>query len=682
MSKRIKGITVEIGGDTTGLSKALGGVNKDIRDTQSQLKDVERLLKLDPTNTELLAQKQRLLASASETTATKLNTLRQASEKVASTVKDYDAWKAKFDPIQTEIDQTEKALDKLKVKQEKIGESQGVDTDTYRKLQEEVKNTSEKLKSLKNQAEEVNKEFNYPISAEQYDSLRREIISTEQSLKSLEDQAEKSNVALNKINATADKVSATSGKIAKATAPATAAIVGLGAVAFNAASNMEESVNKVDVAFENSADKVKVFADTALETYGIAEGTALDMAALYGDMATSMDIPREKAADMSISLTGLAGDLASFKNIGVEQAMTALNGVFTGETESLKTLGIVMTQTNLDAFALEQGMGKTTAQMTEAEKVQLRYAYVMGKTKNAQGDFARTSDGAANSTRVMQESIKEAAATFGENLLPIITPIIQKVTQLVQWFGELDTGQQKTILTVLALVAAISPVAGIISGIGAIIPVVTTSFAALNAVMAANPAGLVVIGIAGLIAAITALWNNSESFRNFWIGVWNNICTAVDEGVDWISYGIDRIDSFFSGLWQGIVNGAVTCGNNVINEVNSIIAGALAPLNAIISAANKIPGVNIPTLSAAIPNIPALATGGTVISGSAIVGEAGAELLTVSPHGTVVTPLSGNSGVRSAGGVVIEHLTVQGYSHTQGAQIARDINRELGRLYT
>ena len=682
MADRIKGITVEIGGDTTGLSKALGGVNKNIRDTQSELKDVERLLKFDPTNKELLAQKQRLLGSAIDDTKNKLETLKRASTQAAGNIKNYDEWKAKFDPIQEEINQTERSLDNLNKKQEVIGKSKGIDSSEYKKLQDEVKATKEQLKDLKKQANDVNEEFGHPLSGKQYDALQREIISTEQSLKNLEKQAEKNNIALNKINATADKVANTSGKIAKTTAPATAAVIGMGAAAFNAASDMEESLNKTEVAFEDSADKVKAFAETSLETYGIAKGTALDMAALYGDMATSMDIPRDAAADMSISLTGLAGDLASFKNIGVEQAMTALNGVFTGETESLKTLGIVMTQTNLDAFALEQGIGKTTSQMTEAEKVQLRYAYVMEKTKNAQGDFARTSEGAANSTRVMKESVKEAAATFGENLIPIITPLIQNVTQLVQWFGNLDTAQQKSIITILALVAAISPVAGIISSIATIVPVVTTAFTMLNAVLAANPIGILCIAFIALIALLQQLWEHSESFRNFWIGIWEDITLQFDEAVEWFGNGVNSIGEFFTGLWQGILSGGISCLNNLINKVNGMIAMAIQPLNLLIEAANLIPGVNIPKLTFAIPNIPMLADGGIVLRGSAIVGEAGPELLTVSPRGTIVTPLSsGTSGVKSVGKTQTVNFYITGYSADEGEQIADIVNRELGRIY-
>ena len=123
------------------------------------------------------------------------------------------------------------------------------------------------------------------------------------------------------------------------------------------------------------------------------------MAALFGDMGTAMGQTPAEAAKMSESLVGLAGDLASFKNIGIEEAQTALKGIFTGEGESLKSLGVVMQDSTLEAYAMATGQKKAYDEMTQAEKVALRYAYVMDATKNAQGDFARTSGGTANQLR-------------------------------------------------------------------------------------------------------------------------------------------------------------------------------------------------------------------------------------------------------------------------------------------
>lgn len=670
MADRIKGITVVLGGDTTGLNKALSGTNKEIKNTQSQLKDVERLLKLDPKNTELLEQRQRLLADAVSETKTKLDTLKQAEKQVQE--------------------------------QFKRGE----------------------------------------VSQQQYDGLQREIAATEQELKRLETQAIKSNSALSSITDGANKVATASGTVAKTTAPATLAIAGLGAVAFNAASDMAESQNKVDVAFGDSADAVKEFADSALQSYGIAEGTALDMAATFGDMGTSMGLAQNDAANMATSLVGLAGDLASFKNIDIDQAMTALNGVFTGETESLKQLGVVMTETNLDAFALANGFGKTTDEMTEAEKVNLRYAYIMNATKNAQGDFARTSDGAANSVRIMQESTKEAAAELGTALLPIITPVIQKITELVQWFGNLDEKQKKMIVTIAAIIAAISPIAGVVSAIATVIGTISgalaiytgaatagsaasTALASALSFLAANPIVLAIAGIVALIAAIAlfgdqvqAILQKVDAFlQSVFVVDWTNVFGPVLGSIlnaffanvqnIWnailqIFNGvIDFIRGVFTGDWQrawqgvqdifgGLFNGLVALAKAPLNGIIGLLNGAIGALNMLINGLNSIGfdlpdwlgggsfRINIPN----IPNIPYLAKGGTVLSGSAIVGEAGPELLTVGPNGTRVQPLAAGESARAAGGITIGRMNFYGYKASEGAQIAREINIALGRAYT
>jgi len=170
-------------------------------------------------------------------------------------------------------------------------------------------------------------------------------------------------------------------------------------------SDTEESLNKVNVAFGKSADQVKLFAETSLTNFGIARGSALDMAAGFGDMATSMGLTQDEAAKMSVSLVSLGADLASFKNIGIEQAKTALTGIFTGETESLKLLGIVMTEANLQAYALTKGFKGNFDTLTQGEKVLLRYNYILDNTKNAQGDFQRTGGGAANQMRIFQETL-------------------------------------------------------------------------------------------------------------------------------------------------------------------------------------------------------------------------------------------------------------------------------------
>ena len=188
MSSRVKGIKIELEGSTTGLDKALKGSEKNISEVQKSLKDVEKLLKLDPKNTELLAQKQKLLGEAIAETETKLEALRQANDQAGKTVKNYDDWKAAFEPIGAEIDQTKRKITELKGEMREMEDAGEIDTEAYQNLRKELENSTRSLRDLNKQAKEVGEEFENPISTEQYDALQREIAETEGSLKSLKKQ--------------------------------------------------------------------------------------------------------------------------------------------------------------------------------------------------------------------------------------------------------------------------------------------------------------------------------------------------------------------------------------------------------------------------------------------------------------------------------------------------------------
>lgn len=248
----------------------------------------------------------------------------------------------------------------------------------------------------------------------------------------------------------------------------TAPVLAAGTAAVKLASDYDENLNKVDASFQESAGEVKAWAKTATKNFGMSESAALEATALFGDMGTSMGLTNKEAAAMATELAGLAGDLSSFKNIGIDQSMTALKGIFTGETESLKTLGVVMTETNLKQFA--DDMGLVYSSMSQAEKVTLRFQYVLANTKNAQGDYARTADGAANSLRTMAAEASNLGAAFGKEILPYITPLIQKATDLIRKFSELDSQQKNNIIRMAAFAAGVGPVLTVVgkltSGIG------------------------------------------------------------------------------------------------------------------------------------------------------------------------------------------------------------------------
>ena len=281
----------------------------------------------------------------------------------------------------------------------------------------------------------------------------------------------------------------------------TAPIAIAGGFAIKMASDFEESLNKVDVAFGKSNKEIKTFAETSKVSFGIAEGSALDMAAMFGDMGTSMGLTQKDAAGMSKSLVGLAGDLSSFKNIQVDVATTALAAIFTGETESLKKLGIVMTEANLKHFALSQGIQKNIKDMSQAEKTQLRYAFIMANTTNAQGDFINTQDVAANQMRIFGEGVKELTTEFGQLLLPAFTKIVTAANKIIDKFIALDDTTKKTILIVAGLAAAIGPVLLALGTLITLAPALGTAFTVMT-----GPVGAVVAALAAVAYVIVNNW--------------------------------------------------------------------------------------------------------------------------------------------------------------------------------
>lgn len=230
------------------------------------------------------------------------------------------------------------------------------------------------------------------------------------------------------------KLSSALSKVTKIAAAAFSvkALVDFGKSAIEIGSNVAEVQNVVDTAFGNMSHKIENFAATSIEQFGMSKLSAKKTASTYMAMAKGMGIADESASDMAISLTGLSGDVASFYNISQELADTKLKSVFTGETETLKDLGVVMTQANLDAFAMANGYGKTTSAMTQAEKVQLRYAFVTQQLSLAQGDFAKTSHSWANQTRILSERWKEFMSICGQILIKVLTPLLEVINQITQ----------------------------------------------------------------------------------------------------------------------------------------------------------------------------------------------------------------------------------------------------------
>ena len=347
-------------------------------------------------------------------------------------------------------------------------------------------------------------------------------------------------------------------------------LVAAGTAAVKLASDTEEASNKVDVVFGTMSESVKQFAADALNSYGMAEGSALQMAGTFGAMATSMGLSQAQASSMSTALTALAADMASFYNVSLEVAQTSLQGIFTGETEALKKFGIVMTQTNLEAFAEQQG--KVYNQMSEAEKVMTRYAFVMNATKDAQGDFGRTSEGTANSLRTLQESLKQLGSDIGDQLLPILTPIIQAISDMVQSFAELPEPVQKAIVYFALLIAVLGPlillIGGLISACGAIAAVLPEIGLAVAAIAAGiGAAALIIKAVEDIPAVVQNVVAVVKSAYNLLMALNDKLKKSVNDAVK-------EIVAAFASMPKKIVDAIKNAAQKIKDQFDEMIRNA------------------------------------------------------------------------------------------------------------
>ena len=242
--------------------------------------------------------------------------------------------------------------------------------------------------------------------------------------------------------------------IALAAAFSVKKLVEFGAQCIELGSDLQEVQNVVDVTFPRMGSQVDAFAKEAAASFGLSETMAKRFTGTFGAMAKAFGFSEKAAYEMSTTLTGLAGDVASFYNISQDEAYTKLKSVFSGETETLKDLGVVMTQFALDAYALANGYGKTTQAMSEMEKVALRYQFVQDQLSASSGDFIRTSDSWANQVRILKLQFDSLKATIGQGLINVLTPVIKVINTIIgklmslanafRSFTELITGKKSS----------------------------------------------------------------------------------------------------------------------------------------------------------------------------------------------------------------------------------------------
>lgn len=508
---KIRGITIEIGADTSQFASALKSLNTTVNSTKSQLRDVERLLKFNPENTELLAQKQKLLGKEIEATKKKINELKAAEQNMKDS--GVDETSEEFMALRREIIATESKLEYLNAEFNKLGSGA-----------QAVEKAEKKVEELGNELKSVG--------------------ST--------------------ISSIGDKM----------TTRVTVPIVAGFTLAANSASDLEENLNKIDVAFGDSADTVRDWSMNALTQFGLSKVAATQATSAFGALAKGVGLTEESAAEMSTTLAGLSADLASYFNVGTDDSAKALEAIFTGESESLKKFGVVMTDTNLKQFAEDQGLVYT--ELSQTEKTMLRYQFVLEKTSDAQGDYARTSDGTANSIKTFKSATSDLSTAIGTQLLPVITPLIQKITEIITKFSQMSPETQKIITVIGLVVAALGPVLAIvgrlITGVGALMLFAPGLTAAIGSVLGGL---LPVIGvIAAVVAVGVLLYKNWDKIKAAAQRLWQSVKVAFENLKTSIVTAWENVKAKTTEAWEnvktGVTNGITNAKDAVTNVISTI----------------------------------------------------------------------------------------------------------------
>ena len=581
MASRIQGITVEIGGDTTKLTTALKSVNTDIRTTQSQLRDVNNLLKLDPGNTELLAQKHRLLAQAVAETKEKLETLKAAAEQANEALAKGEITQEQYDGLQREIIETEEKLKSL----EQQANQSAVAVQKIAAVGEDLKNLGDKISGV---GTTLTKSVTTPIvglgtmavkTAADFDTAMSQVGAvsgaTGKDLDALRDKAREMG---SKTKFSASEAAEAMNYMAMAGWKTSDMLSGIEGIMNLAAASGEDLASTSDIV----TDALTAFGLTAADSGHFAD----ILAAASSNANTNVSMMGETfkycapiAGALGFSAEDTAEAIGLMGNAGIKstQAGTALRTIMSNLSGEVKICGssigeVTIATTNADgsmrdlsailadcrtafgglsesekAAAAEALVGKNAmsgflalmnAAPADIEKVSSAIANCDGKSAEM---AATMQDNLAGQLTILKSQLEELAISFGEILMPAIRQIVTWVQGFVDKLNGMDEGTKNTIVTIGLLAAAIGPVliviGKVVSAVGSIMTFIPTliggissiggGLSALWGILAANPVTLVIAAIAALIAIFVALWNNCEGFREFWINLWNTRCATL-----------------------------------------------------------------------------------------------------------------------------------------------------------
>ena len=620
MASRIKGITVEIGGDTTKLTDALRNVNNEVYNTQAQLKDVEKLLKLDPSNTELLAQKQRILNEEVQATKEKLEALKEAGERASEALKAETITRDQYDALQREIIETQRALEEL--------ETQAAQSEV---ALQKISVTGTKFQEAGGKIEGVGKSL-LPVTAAitgigtagiKVASDFEKAISGVQAITGaigadFETLREKAIELGATTSFSAGEVAEAMTEMAKAGWTIKQIIEGMAGV-LDATAASGESLGTVSTIV---ADAITGFGLKAKDSTRVAD--LMTQAANSGtigvaDLGESYKYVAPLAQSMGLSIEDVTTALSAMSMAGIKgsQAGTSLRTVLANMAKPSKTVATAMEELGL-SITNSDGSFKSLDQIVKimrsefsglTEDQQAYYATALAGKEGMSGlisllnltqdeydalsaSMSNCSGIASETAAVMQDnlqskveqlggSLESLAIKLSEYVIPYLTGLVEKITAAVEAFTNLSPSVQKAILVIAGIVAVVGPllivVGKVISAVGTIMTIISklsgvinvakTAFSALNATMLANPILLIIAAIAALVAAFIHLWNTNEAFRQFWINLWRNIKEVATAAWNAIGKGIHEAAS---GILESVKNGF----NKAVSFITSLASSA------------------------------------------------------------------------------------------------------------
>ena len=677
---KTKGIIVELGGDASGLNKAISSVSKEARDTQSELKKIERLLKMDPSNVTLLKQKQDLLNQSISKTEDVITALKDAKDRAdADMANGTEINEKAYRELERQIEANEITLKNTRKEADKVADAlNSIDSDDLRDVARAADDAEEALEEAAKEAAD----FGDVLKANMISDAAGGIVD---SLKGVAEETKEYRKIMGSLEVSSEQA----GYTAEQTSEAYRRLYGVLADDQSAATTLANLQ-----ALELNQEDLLNLIDNVIGGW-----------AKYGD-----SIPIDglaEAVNETIRAGQVTGTFADIINWGAKEGENygvKMREATEANEEWNESVAAAETAEDFFNLALQECS-------TEAERANLVMKAMADQGLGAMAEKWKENNAAMVESNEVNAQMQDQLAQLGEKLEPLQTRLYALIVQALEWFNSLDEGTQNFIIGTVLLVAAIAPVSAAFSGISGginsvmqMLPQLQNMFTTVFGFIAANPVVLLISAIVGLVAIVAAKGDEIQTILqrvdNFLQSVfatdWTNIFGPVlgnvlngffanlqnvwDAVMQILSGVIDFIRGVFTGDWErawsgivqifdGIFSGIYAMAVAPINGIISLVNAAIDSINWLIAGINKIPGVNI----GSIGSIPMLADGGTVWSGSAIVGEAGPELLTVTGGKAVVQPLTANTGkIESLLGDISSELGGGGYDIPIVVQVSLD----------